>query len=148
MKPFLEGSGCFVSDGLNTCNGRLTHWGRVTHICISKICIIGLDNGLSPARRQAIIWTNAEILLMGLPGTNFNEILIEIHKFSFEKIHLKMSGKWRPPWLGLNVLTLHSLNWKKWTGNLYSFRMLRYTTELHVTTKGSKNNPALSGLSQ
>ena len=26
----------------------LTHWGRVTHICISKITIIGSDNGLSP----------------------------------------------------------------------------------------------------
>ena len=32
-----------------------THWGRVTHICISKLTIIGSDNGLSPGRRQAII---------------------------------------------------------------------------------------------
>ena len=36
----------------------LTHWGRVTHICVSNLTIIGLDNGLSPARRQAIILTN------------------------------------------------------------------------------------------
>ena len=50
----------------------LTHWGRVTHICVSKLAIIGSDNGLSPGRRQAIIWTNAEILLIGSLGTNFN----------------------------------------------------------------------------
>ena len=42
----------------------LTHWGRVTHICVSKLTIIGSDNGLSPGRRQAIIWTNAGILLI------------------------------------------------------------------------------------
>ena len=32
-----------------------THWGRVTHICVGKIDIIGSDNGLSPERRQTII---------------------------------------------------------------------------------------------
>ena len=35
----------------------LTHWGRVTHICGSKLAIIGSDNGLAPGRRRAIIWT-------------------------------------------------------------------------------------------
>ena len=34
----------------------------------------GADNGLAPDRRQAIIWTNARILLPGPLGTNFNEI--------------------------------------------------------------------------
>ena len=77
----------------------------MTHICVSKVTIIVSDNGLSPGRRQAIIWNNAGILLIGLLGTNFCEILIEIHTFSFMKIHLKMSGKWRPFCLGLNVLT-------------------------------------------
>ena len=38
-------------------NGQLTHWGRVTHICVSKLTINGSDNGLSPGRCQAIIWT-------------------------------------------------------------------------------------------
>ena len=50
----------------------LTHWGRVTHICIGKLTIIGSDNGLSPEQRQAIIWTNAGILLIWPLGTNFN----------------------------------------------------------------------------
>ena len=84
---------------------ELTHWGRVTHICVSKLIIIGSDNGLSPSWRQAIIWTNAGILLIGPLGTNFSEILIEIYKFSFKRTHLKMSsGKWRPSCLSLNVL--------------------------------------------
>ena len=83
----------------------LTHWGRVTHICVSKLSILGSDNGLAPGRRQAIIWYNDGILLIWPMGTNFSEILIEIHSFSFKKIHLKMSsGKWRPFCLGLNVL--------------------------------------------
>ena len=84
---------------------QLTHWGRVTHICVDNIAIIGSDNGLSPGRRQAIIWTNAGIFLIGSWGTNFSELLIGIHTFSFKKIHLKMSSvKWRPFCLGLNVL--------------------------------------------
>ena len=57
----------------------LTHWGRVTHICVGNLTIIGSDNGLSPERRQAIIWTNAGILLIPTLGTNFSEILGEIH---------------------------------------------------------------------
>ena len=84
---------------------HLTHWGRVTHICVGNLTIIGPDNGLSPGRRQAIIWTNAGILLIGHWGTNFSEILIGIHTFSFKKIPLKISSaKWRSFGLGFNVL--------------------------------------------
>ena len=36
----------------------------VTHICVGNLTIIGSDNGLSPDRRQAIIWINAGILLI------------------------------------------------------------------------------------
>ena len=83
----------------------LTHWGRVMHICVGKLTIIGSDNGLSPGRHQAIIWTNARLLLIGPLGTNFSEILIAIETFSFKKMHLKISSaKWRPSCLGLNVL--------------------------------------------
>ena len=84
---------------------KLTHWGRVTHICVGKLTIIGSDNGLSPGRRQAIFWTNAGILLIRPLGTNFSEILSEIQSFSFKKMHLKMSSvKWRPFCFGLKVL--------------------------------------------
>ena len=37
------------------CLSILTHWGRVTHICVGKLTTIGTDNGLSPERRQTII---------------------------------------------------------------------------------------------
>ena len=50
---------------------KLTHWGRVTQLCVSELTIIGSNNGLSPGRRQAIIWTNAGILLIRTSGTNF-----------------------------------------------------------------------------
>ena len=84
---------------------KLTHWGRVTHKCVGKLTIIGSDNGLSPGRRQANIWTNAGVLLIRILGTNFSEIQGEIHSFSFSKMHLKTSSaKWRPFCLGLNVL--------------------------------------------
>ena len=59
------------------------------HIYISKITIIDSDNGLLPGRRQAIIWTNAGILLIGPLGTNFSEILIKSYTFSFKKMHFK-----------------------------------------------------------
>ena len=86
---------------------HLTHWGRVTHICVSDLTIIGSDNDLSPEWRQAIIGTNAEILLIWPLGTNFSEI-IAIRIFSFKKMHLKMSsGKWRPSCLGLNRFAVH-----------------------------------------
>ena len=47
-------------------------------------------------QRQAIILTNAVMLLIGTLKANFSEILIEIHIFSFKKMHFKMYGKWRP----------------------------------------------------
>ena len=84
----------------------LTHWGRVMHICVRNLTLIGSDNGLSPGRRQVITWTNVGILFIGPLGTHFSEMSIEIHTFSLKKIHLKMSsGKLRPCCLDLNVLT-------------------------------------------
>ena len=77
---------------------------------IIKIIIIGSIDGLSPGRCQAIIWNIVEILLIGPLGTNFSEILIKIHIFSFKKIYLKMSSaKWQPICLCLNVLRVKSL---------------------------------------
>ena len=50
--------------------------GRVTRICVGNLTIIASDNGLLPGQRQAIIWTNAGILLIGPFGTNSSENLI------------------------------------------------------------------------
>ena len=72
------------------------------HICVSNITIIGSYNGLSLPSRLVIIWANAGILLI---CTDLSEILIELHKASFRKMHLKMSSaKCRPFCFGVNQL--------------------------------------------
>ena len=79
----------------------------MTHICVGNLIIVCSDNALSPGRHQAIIWTNAGILLIGTLGTNFSEKLIEFQTFSFRKLRLKMSpAKWRPFYLGLGGSSL------------------------------------------
>ena len=70
----------------------LNHWGRVTHISVSKLNIIGQDNGLSPGRRQAIFGTNAEILINWPLETNFSEMLIKIKILSLKNMHVKMTS--------------------------------------------------------
>ena len=96
----------------------LTHWGRVTHICVGKLTIIGSDNSLLPVRRQAITWTNAGILLIRTLATIFSEFLSKVHRFSFKKMRLKVSSaKWRPFCLGLNEL---NGNIHRWICCLYS----------------------------
>ena len=84
----------------------MTHWRRVTHICVGNLTIIGSDNGLSPGRRHDVIWTNGGNLLIGPTiETKFSEILSGIQAFSNKKMQLKMSsGKWRTSCLGLSVL--------------------------------------------
>ena len=56
--------------------------------------IIGSDNGMSPGRRQAIIWTNAGILPIRTLWTNFSDIFFEFIYFhsrdAFENIVWKM----------------------------------------------------------
>ena len=72
----------------------LTHWGRVTHICVSKLTIIGSDNGLSPVRRQAIIWTYAGILLIR-PKLQWNvnrTSNIFIHENAFDGVVCEMAS--------------------------------------------------------
>ena len=82
----------------------LTHWGRVTHTCISKLTIIVPDNDMSPGYLN-----NVGLLLIVTFGTNFSEIFSEMHTFSFEKMHLKMSAKWRQFCLDLSVLNGHGI---------------------------------------
>ena len=87
----------------------------MTHICVSKSTIIGSDNGLSPGRHQAIIWTNDGILMIGPLGTNFSEIRIRYSSFHSLKLHLNPSSvKWWPfcPG-GDNLMLVFSGNYKQ-----------------------------------
>ena len=81
----------------NMIHATLTHWGRVTHICVSNLTIIASDNGLSPGGREAIILTNADFIVHWTLGNKFQHILMKIINFPFKKTRLKMSSaKWRP----------------------------------------------------
>ena len=73
---------------------ELTHLPVVPHIYPSmNSASIGSCDGLSPVRRQAITWTNADLLSdllsIGPLGIKFSEIRINIHSFSFMKMRLK-----------------------------------------------------------
>ena len=66
---------------------------------------IGSDNGLSPGRRQAIIWTIAGILLIVPLEINVSEILIKISTFSFQEnafanivCEISSRGRWVNQW--------------------------------------------------
>ena len=67
----------------------------MTYICLNKLTSTGSDNGLSPGRRQATIWTNDGKILTRPLGTNFSEILNEIHFFiqesAFESVICKIA---------------------------------------------------------
>ena len=70
------------------------------HIYISKLTIIGSNKGFLTGQCQAIIWTNAAILLNGPLGTNLSPILVEIYTFSFqenaiENIIWKIAAIWK-----------------------------------------------------
>ena len=101
----------------------------MTDICVSNLTIIDSDNGLSPGRRQAIIWTNAGILLIGPLGTNFSEILIEIQTFSlrkdksFESVVCEMAAILsRPQWVKLDKQALLM----KYVSYLYHFSVEKW----------------------
>ena len=77
------------------------------HLQLGQLFCIG--SNVAPSWCQAIIWTNAEILLIRTLGTELSVILIGIHISSFKKKHLNWSpAKWRPFCLGLSVLTLNA----------------------------------------
>ena len=71
----------------------LTHRVRVTHICISELNIIGLDNGLSPGHSQIIIWTNAVIT-------------VQFQLEQLERLHSEIPSA--APWLPVLMIRIRS----------------------------------------
>ena len=86
---------------------KLTHPGRVTHIYVAKLTIIGADNGLSPGWCQAIISTKATILLIE-SLTNFCEILTRNENIFVEGNMFENVAKCCPFRVDLNVFTRES----------------------------------------
>ena len=146
----FKNSNSVVSPILLSFKFLLTQWGRVAHICISKLTIIGSDNGLSPGRRQAIIWTNAGILLIRHSGTNVSEILSKIHIFIQENELKNVIYKYDkmvailscPQCIKLLYKILHNdvttamLSWRHEPGTkIYCKWMSRTRTEINFNTK-------------
>ena len=93
----------------------LTHCGPVRHICISKLTIIGPDNGLLPSQHQVIIRPNARMLITWTIGRDFSKIISKIHLFEFRKIDLKMSSaQWQQCCVSRSVL---NRQWQQWQDN-------------------------------
>ena len=94
----------------------LTRWGRVTHICVSRLTIIGSYTVCRMVGAMPFSQTNATILLIRTLWAYSSEILSEINAFlfTFNKMHMKTScAKWRSFCLGLNVLTRKQ--WRRWS---------------------------------
>ena len=109
---------CSISCWYRWALNSLTHWDRLTHICVSKLrdvyitslvnyTIIGSDNGLSPLRRQPIIWNNDGLLSIRSRGTYSNEILFEFQEKSIQEYAYEnaVCKNWRASCLGLSVST-------------------------------------------
>ena len=100
---------------VNKQNCYLSHWDWKTHLCVKQLTIIDSYHGLSPGRCQVMNWTNTDLLSIAPLRMNFSDVQIFLFKnetefslsfHSFKKTRLKISSpKWRPPCLGLDVLT-------------------------------------------
>ena len=113
-----------------TVSSYLTHQGRMTIYASVNKAIIGSDNGLSPARCRATIWTNADISLINPPGTFFSAMLIGIQTFPLNKMQFKISSaKRRPFCLGLSVCSAASS-----LHTLFPFRLIP-TLLVYITTR-------------
>ena len=91
---FIRDNYLLYCEGSQACATVLnieTEW-RIYVSVQCKLTTIGSDNGLSPGRHQAIIWTKAGVSIIWPLRTNLREILIEI--------------RCRSSCLGLNVLMI------------------------------------------
>ena len=61
-----------------------THTRSAAYASVNQVGT-GSDKGLSSGRRQAIIYSNAGLLLIGSLGSNLSELLIKIQNFILQK---------------------------------------------------------------
>ena len=118
-----------------------THWGRVTHTCISQLYII--DNGLSPILHQAITWTNDNILTIEPWVTKFSENWFQIELISYKKMNFNTpSAKWQP-FSSASIELLH----KSQHAPVPYPTMLYFVTEMCTCVHISVTNGALWDIS-
>ena len=103
----------------------------MTHICVRKLSIIGSDNGLSPGRRQAIIWTNDGILLIGTLRTNFSEILSEINTFSLKNAFENVV--WKMAFILFGTQCVNKWDYHQWFSHPFRFEFHPYLQQRLMT---------------
>ena len=104
--PYMAWSG--PNNSRRCAPSQLTHWGRVTHIFVSNLTIIGSDNGLLPCRHPShylnqswniIDWSLRNILQWNLNQNSY----IFIQENAFENVVCKMASILsRPQWVKMS----------------------------------------------
>ena len=121
----LYGPRCplFSKRPINLISLSLSHWGRVTHICVSKLTIIGSYNGLSPSQvlqRAVSKLTNFQIWIWHndtMPMSNTIYMLLINWKMV---ISLCFKQYLYPVLVVKNVFPIHTtrvagiINWPSW----------------------------------
>ena len=87
----VNGKDLFRIDEYLWCTG-IVHHIRINILRPTIQVIIGPDNGLSPGRRQAIIWTNAELLSNGSLWNKVQWNFKQNSNFFIGDMHCKMSS--------------------------------------------------------
>ena len=82
----------------------------MTNICVSKLTIIGSDNGLSPGRHQPIIWTNTGLLISGTVQTYFRKIFLFLRKWFSKRHFVEGRSYTRIGWVARGPLHLHGIS--------------------------------------
>ena len=121
---------CQVTDDL--IHWVLTHWGRVTHICVNERTIIGSDNDLAPTRQCWNI-VNRTIRNNIQWKVNRNSYIF-IHENAFENVVWKKAAMLSWPqcanWTGCVVFTKFKISIR--TGALYLMRVMFLLPYLHL----------------
>ena len=98
-----------LNQAMNICSTRgdeLTNSGRVMHICVGNLTIIGSNNNATPSHYLNQCWNIFYLTLRNkLQWNNYRNSYILIEENPFEML----CAKWWPFCLGLNMLTF--LTW-------------------------------------
>ena len=99
-KSLSEPKKCQLADAYMQ-HSALTHWGRVIHICVGNLAIIGSDNGLSPGHYLNQWWNIVNWTLKNKHQWDFNRnSYIFIQENAFENVVWKMAAILsRPQWV-------------------------------------------------
>ena len=91
----------------NLAHKGLTHWGRVTHICVGKLTIIGSDYGLSPGWRQAFENIVCEMASILSRPQCVNSLIPGRCRWDFKCLNFKHNS-------GINILSIHKRIFLLW----------------------------------